>query len=109
MRSAFWVPLLVFVLVEPASANPLGIRILDDQFTTNVGLRLTRFVGDGTETTTTFRPTTSGSGLSDSLQASVRVFATATAETFSVATRTSALPNLAMNEVSAFTDCVSLK
>jgi hypothetical protein len=94
------------VFASDARAESIGITVLDSHYSTDLSTGVTTMVPTGftfdfVETIETMTAT-SGLPITDDLQASARVFARATADAFSVTTSTSALPDLSLNETSAF-------
>jgi hypothetical protein len=107
MRARPWVVLTLLLSLIPTSdllAGPIGINVLSATYSTSVSTTVRTYDPTTLATTTTpvSRTLTSGSAIFDSLQGSPRVFAHASADTFSVGTSTSAFFDLSLNEVSAF-------
>ena len=98
-------PLIVLALLlsaAPATADSLGVTVLSNSYVTNVALNVKKFVGSDIESVVTTHSLSSTSPIVDEVHGSAKVFAKATADTFSVSSVTSALFDINLDEVSAF-------
>lgn len=101
------VTMALFATSGNVAAQHTGITILDQQYSTDLSTKINGVVYESPGSTTTFSTTatqsrTSGTPLDSSLAANSKTFAKAEADMFSVATGTSAYPDLALNQVSNF-------